>query len=450
MKKFFREHGIWVLFATAVIAVSLSLMSFFSNTSSPLSNLAGIIASPFRSAYTAVTGWITDKQNYYQDVTALEEENAALRRENAILKAQNRLAQTNNEENARLRDLLNLRPQNYDLELETASVTERTVTNWTSSLTLNIGTDHGVEVNDCVIDETYALVGVVSEVGLNWCTVLTIVDTDTSLGAQVFRTKDLGLAVGDFSLMRENRLRLDYLPADAMATGHYARVRLDTPSGRWQLLRGADRRKDQTYFLYQLTQHQLAHLLLPVGDYEKPALRALAAANGLSNAQKADSQDICFVPDGDYVSFLRQYGGVEPVPGDFLDSEGRVLGRHRGMECYTIGQRKGLGVSANAPLYVLGKDPDRNAVILGEDNRLYTRELTAERVNWLSVPEPDRPLSVTAKTRYSQREAAATVEPLPGGRIRMVFTEPQRAVTPGQAVVFYDGDLVLGGGTICP
>ena len=196
MKKFFREHGIWVLFATAVIAVSLSLMSFFSNTSSPLSNLAGIIASPFRSAYTAVTGWITDKQNYYQDVTALEEEN-----------------------NARLRDLLNLRPQNYDLELETASVTERTVTNWTSSLTLNIGTDHGVEVNDCVIDETYALVGVVSEVGLNWCTVLTIVDTDTSLGAQVFRTKDLGLAVGDFSLMRENRLRLDYLPADCQLLG---------------------------------------------------------------------------------------------------------------------------------------------------------------------------------------------------------------------------------------
>ena len=219
MKKFFREHGIWVLFATAVIAVSLSLMSFFSNTSSPLSNLAGIIVSPFRSAYTAVTGWITDKQNYYQDVTALEEENAALRRENAILKAQNRLAQTNNEENARLRDLLNLRPQNYDLELETASVTERTVTNWTSSLTLNIGTDHGVEVNDCVIDETYALVGVVSEVGLNWCTVLTIVDTDTSLGAQVFRTKDLGLAVGAFSLMRENRLRLDYLPADCQLLG---------------------------------------------------------------------------------------------------------------------------------------------------------------------------------------------------------------------------------------
>ena len=140
--------------------------------------------------------------------------------------------------------------------------------------------------------------------------------------------------------------------ADALATGHYARVR-QSPSGRWQLLRGADRRKDQTYFLCQLTQHQLSHLLLPAGDYEKPALRALAAAHGLSNAQKADSQDICFVPDGDYVSFLRQYGGAALIPGDFVDEAGRVLGRHRGLPCYTVGQRKGLGVSAEAPLYVL-------------------------------------------------------------------------------------------------
>ena len=219
MKRFFREHGLWVLFATAVIAVALALMSFFSNTSAPLSNLAGVIASPFRSAHTAVVSWFADKQNYYQDVTALEEENAALKRENAQLQAQLRQAQTDSEENARLRELLNLRPQNYDLELETASVTERTVTNWTSSLTLNVGTDHGVEAGDCVIDETYALVGVVSEVGLNWCTVLTLVDTDTSMGAQVFRTKDLGLAVGDFTLMREDRLRLDYLPADCQLLG---------------------------------------------------------------------------------------------------------------------------------------------------------------------------------------------------------------------------------------
>ena len=236
--------------------------------------------------------------------------------------------------------------------------------------------------------------------------------------------------------------------ADAMATGHYARVRFDGALGRWQLLRGADRRKDQTYFLYQLTQHQLSHLLLPAGDYEKPALRALAAAHGLSNAQRADSQDICFVPDGEYVSFLRQQG-AELVPGDFVDEAGRVLGRHKGLPCYTLGQRKGLGVSAGAPLYVLAKDPARNAVVLGADSALYTSELTAERVNWLSIPVPDGPLSVTARTRYSQREAAAHVEPLPGGRARVVFRDPQRAVTPGQAVVFYDGDLVLGGGTIC-
>ena len=219
MKKFFREHGIWVLFATAVVAVALALMSVFSTSSSPLTNLAGVITSPFRSAYTAVANWITDKQNYYQDVTALEEENTSLRRENAQLRAQLRQAETDSEENARLRELLNLREQIYDLELETAMVTEHEVTNWTSSLTLNKGTEHGVEVNDCVITETGALVGVVSRVGLNWCTVLTIVDTDTSLGAQVYRTKDLGLAVGDFSLMGENRLRLDYLPADCQLLG---------------------------------------------------------------------------------------------------------------------------------------------------------------------------------------------------------------------------------------
>lgn len=248
----------------------------------------------------------------------------------------------------------------------------------------------------------------------------------------------------DHLLNRARELGCDYI-----ATGHYVQ-RWQDENGRWGLRKNDDPGKDQSYVLYSLTQDQLAHTLFPLGGMHKDAVRAIAEEQGLCNARKHDSQDICFVPDGDYVSFLRQYGGVEPVPGDFLDSEGRVLGRHRGMECYTIGQRKGLGVSANAPLYVLGKDPDRNAVILGEDNRLYTRELTAERVNWLSVPEPDRPLSVTAKTRYSQREAAATVEPLPGGRIRMVFTEPQRAVTPGQAVVFYDGDLVLGGGTICP
>lgn len=236
---------------------------------------------------------------------------------------------------------------------------------------------------------------------------------------------------------------------DAIATGHYARVRYDEERGRWLLLRGRDRRKDQSYVLYQLTQRQLSHLLLPVGDYEKPDIRALAAEAGLENAEKADSQDICFVPDGDYVGFLQRYGGVTPVPGDFVDQEGHVLGRHRGLECYTTGQRKGLGVSADAPLYVVRKDLDAGTVVLGPDSALYTDTLTAERVNLISLPALTGPIQVTAKTRYSQKEAEAIVEPLEGGRVRVTFAQPQRAVTAGQAVVFYDGEAVVGGGTIC-
>ena len=236
--------------------------------------------------------------------------------------------------------------------------------------------------------------------------------------------------------------------ADALATGHYANVSFDNASGRWRLLRAADPRKDQSYLLYQLTQHQLSHLLLPVGQYEKPALRALAAEAGLANAQQADSQDICFIPEGDYTAFLRRHGGVELIPGDFVDRDGRVLGRHRGLPCYTTGQRKGLGVSAEAPLYVLEKNAAGNTVTLGPDSALYTRDLTAEEMNWISIPSLDGPMAVTAKTRHSQREAAALAEPLPEGRIRVVFQEPQRAVTPGQAVVLYDGRSVVGGGII--
>ncbi|MEI3304954.1 MAG: tRNA 2-thiouridine(34) synthase MnmA [Dysosmobacter sp.] len=252
-------------------------------------------------------------------------------------------------------------------------------------------------------------------------------------GDQVRRSAGLGAGAG----------------ADAIATGHYARVRYDEERGRWLLLRGRDRRKDQSYVLYQLTQHQLSHLLLPVGDYEKPDIRALAAEAGLENAEKADSQDICFVPDGDYVGFLQRYGGVTPVPGDFVDQEGHVLGRHRGLECYTTGQRKGLGVSADAPLYVVRKDLDAGTVVLGPDSALYTDTLTAERVNLIPLPALTGPIQVTAKTRYSQKEAEATVEPLEGGRVRVTFAQPQRAVTAGQAVAFYDGEAVVGGGTIC-
>lgn len=236
--------------------------------------------------------------------------------------------------------------------------------------------------------------------------------------------------------------------ADAMATGHYARVGYDEAAGRYLLLRGRDRRKDQSYFLFQLTQHQLAHLLLPVGEFEKADIRAMAESRGLANAQKPDSQDICFVPDGDYAAFLENQG-VALQPGNFVDETGRVLGPHQGLERYTMGQRKGLGISLGAPAYVLRKDVDTGDVVLGGNDALFTRELTAEKCNWISVPELSETMTVTAKTRYSQREAAAVISPLPDGRVRAEFAEAQRAVTPGQAVVFYNGETVVGGGIIC-
>jgi len=207
LKDFLKNNGLWILFAGAVISVALALMSYFSTTSAPLVNAVNVLVSPFRSAYTAVAAWFNDKQNYYRDTTDLLEENDALRKRIAELEADLRQAEDDSKEKEVLRDALELRKQRRDLELESAMITERSVTNWTSSLTLNKGTSHGVESGDAVIDGAGSLVGVVREVGMNWCTVLTVVDTDTSLGAQVFRTKELGVAQGDFSLMRENRLR---------------------------------------------------------------------------------------------------------------------------------------------------------------------------------------------------------------------------------------------------
>ena len=245
-----------------------------------------------------------------------------------------------------------------------------------------------------------------------------------------------------FGALLERALLLGY---DYLATGHYARVKLDETSGKY---RGRDRSKDQSYVLYQLGQHQLAHLLLPVGEYDKPSIRRSARQAGLINADKSDSQDICFVPDGDYTRFLQEYGSVKMIPGDFVDRAGHVLGRHKGLPCYTTGQRKGLGVSAGKHVYVLRKNAQDNTILLGDNEELFTSVLTADQVNWISGETPASPLRVTAKTRYSQTEAAATVHPLPDGRIRVEFDVPQRAITAGQAVVLYDGEQVLGGGTI--
>lgn len=239
------------------------------------------------------------------------------------------------------------------------------------------------------------------------------------------------------------------LGCTGLATGHYARLDYDAGSGRWLLKKAVHRAKDQSYVLAMLTQVQLSRALFPLGRYSKEEVRDIARQAGLTCAQRPESQDICFVPDGDYPAFLRRYGGVELREGDFVDPQGRVLGRHRGLPCYTTGQRRGLGVSADRPLYVLRKDAGSNTVVLGDEAALYSDTVWAEDFNWVSLPPQTGPLAVTAKTRYSQTEAAATLYPEENGAVRVVFDQPQRAVTAGQSLVCYQGEAVAGGGVIC-
>ncbi|HWS42937.1 MAG TPA: tRNA 2-thiouridine(34) synthase MnmA [Pseudoflavonifractor sp.] len=233
-----------------------------------------------------------------------------------------------------------------------------------------------------------------------------------------------------------------------VVTGHYARIEYDEGRGRWLLKKALDASKDQSYVLYVLTQEQLAHTLFPLGEMEKTQVRALAEELGFVNARKHDSQDICFVPDGDYAAFMEQYTGKTYPPGDFLDGGGKVVGRHRGAVRYTLGQRRGLDLAMGSPVYVCGKSMEDNTVTVGPDSALYTRTLLAGDMNWIAIEGLTAPLRVKAKSRYRQVEQWATAAPGPDGSIRLEFDEPQRAVTPGQAVVLYDGDLIVGGGTI--
>ena len=236
--------------------------------------------------------------------------------------------------------------------------------------------------------------------------------------------------------------------AEWVITGHYARVQYDEARGRWLLKKGLSEQKDQSYVLYTLTQHQLAHLRLPLGEMDKEAVRALAREAGFANCGKPDSQDICFVPDGAYARFIWEHTGHTPEPGDFIDVDGCILGQHAGIECYTIGQRKGVGLSGAHPYYVVAKNADRNTVMLGEDEDLWREDLTAGELNWIAFDALTAPLRCAARTRYHQAETPCTVTPGDEGQAEVRFDAPVRAITPGQAVVFYDGDVVLGGGTI--
>lgn len=233
-----------------------------------------------------------------------------------------------------------------------------------------------------------------------------------------------------------------------MVTGHYARIRQDPDTGRYLLCKAVDHAKDQTYFLYCLTQQQLSRTLFPLGDVTKQQARQIAEEHGFVNARKRDSQDICFVPGGDYVAFMKNYTGKDYPRGNYLDMDGNVIGRHNGAVCYTLGQRKGLGIALGTPAYVCGKDMKANTVTLGSNEALFARELWADDWNWIPFPALTAPVTVNAKVRHSQREQSATVYPEADGFARVVFDAPQRAITPGQAVVLYDGDTVVGGGTI--
>ena len=239
------------------------------------------------------------------------------------------------------------------------------------------------------------------------------------------------------------------LGCDVLATGHYARIE-QLPDGRYTLKKAVDTTKDQSYVLAWLTQEQLAHTRFPLGGLHKTEAREIAEAHGFCNAHKHDSQDICFVPDGDYAAAVERLTGAHSEPGRFVDTQGKVLGTHRGIIHYTIGQRRGLGISAPESLYVCGKSLDSNEVILGGKQDLMSNYCYINDINLIPWDHLDAPIKCKVKTRYRQPEQPATVEQIGEDLIKITFDEPQRAVTPGQAAVLYDGDMVLGGGTILP
>ena len=240
--------------------------------------------------------------------------------------------------------------------------------------------------------------------------------------------------------------RAKTLGCDYIVTGHYARI--EEQAGKFVLKKALDETKDQSYVLYSMTQDQLVHTMFPLGSMQKTEVRAIAEESGFVNADKPDSQDICFVPNGDYASVIELQTGKESAEGNFVDKQGNNLGRHKGVIHYTIGQRKGLGVSSTEPLYVCGICPQDGNVILGSNDDLFSREAYVSDFNWISGEVPGSEFRCKAKIRYRQPEQWVTVIPTGADTVHIVFDEPQRAITPGQAAVFYDGDTVLGGGTI--
>lgn len=244
------------------------------------------------------------------------------------------------------------------------------------------------------------------------------------------------------------------LDCEKVATGHYARVEYDGTANRYRLLRGRDRRKDQSYFLWELSQEQLSRALFPLGEMSKTEVREVARRHNLPVSEKAESQEICFVPDGDYAGFIDRYLGAEDGPdrvpgaGDIVDTRGELIGSHAGIHRYTVGQRRGIGIPGARPLYVLEVDAEENRIVVGHQEELLNHEFCAAGANWIALDEPAESVRGEVRVRYRHRAAPATITPLAGSCARICFDEPQRAITPGQASVFYRGDEVLGGGWI--
>lgn len=235
--------------------------------------------------------------------------------------------------------------------------------------------------------------------------------------------------------------------ADYIATGHYARIN-KLPNGRFAIANSVTAKKDQTYALYNLTQYQLEHTLMPIGDYTKEQIRAIADDIGIMVAHKPDSMEICFVPDNDYAGYIQRETGYNSVPGNFVDLEGNVIGKHNGIIHYTVGQRKGLGLAMGHPVFVVAIRPETNEVVIGDDKDVYSGKLYSNKLNFMSIEKLTEPMHVLGKIRYSHAGAGCTIRMVDDDLLECVFDEPQRAITPGQALVLYDGDNVLGGGVI--
>jgi len=323
------------------------------------------------------------------------------------------------------------------------------------------GMPEAVQGRCCSIDDVYDARAVAEQLGIPYY----IVNQQERFEADVVRPFVDEYLAGRTPIpctLCNNHLKFDQLlltarqiGADRIATGHYARNRFDPERNRWILSRPADTTKDQTYFLFGLTQEQLSHTLFPLGEMQKPAVRQIAQDSGLYVAQKPDSQEICFIPGGDYSTFLKAYLDEqnEPMPdlsGELVTTSGEVIGHHEGIHSFTVGQRKGLGLSSPNPLYVLAIHPDSHQVVVGGDEDLLTCELTANRLNWISIPglAEGKELRITAKIRHRHTPAPATLIGAGEDRVRAIFDEPQRAITPGQSAVFYQEDEVVGGGWI--